>query len=429
MKRIRQLALVAFGLLVPLLLAELALQVSSKFYRATLLATRSEPVDLHSKRILCVGDSNTFGVRVAAADSYPGQLERMLNACSTDGAHWQVLNRGIPGQNTTQIKNSLPELLAWCEPQIVIVLGGINNRWNEASKLEAESILDRSRVLRLLRLAINNFRAGSNPAAGNGHLEVAAITRTDPKATTSDDELRARTTADLESIVELVRAAKATPVIMTYPGQHTAMAPINLSAREVASRLRVLLVDNDLAFKDYVATYGYDAILFEDSHPAEAGYQLESRDIVKAFASAGLAAARLPPDEYAPTRNLKKEISIEIERDADGRPANLRLTAEPNDSFQVYVSPVQEPELDLGSRKVPVGVHPWLQFCSSYAPFKGVIDATGHAHVELPPQIRTMKDDEVLYGAFVTLDPRSAHALAIRSISKATKISRAPPKK
>jgi lysophospholipase L1-like esterase len=417
----RKLLLVAFGLGLPLLVAELALQLSSGFYRSALLATRAESIDQEAKRILCVGDSNTFGVRVAAGDSYPGQLETMLGATART-ERWQVINRGIPGQNTTQIRDSLPELLAAIEPELVLVMGGLNNSWNEAQSLTKKTWLERSRLLRLVRLALNNLRAGSRDGdgGGDGGGEIAAIERI---AGNDVPAIVERTIDDLVAIATICRAASATPVFMTYPGQHPHGRPINDAARVAAQRENVVLVDHDRAFAPYVERYGYDAILFEDSHPAEAGYRLLARDLVAALSDAGLIAAELPPDRFEPTQ-FRELASLRVEHDAVGAPIAFVLRAEPDAEFQIYVSPVREPELDLGTRKVPVGLHPWLEFCKSHEPFSGRLDATGAARVELPREVSAIAPGDVLHAAFVTRDPRALHDAAVRSISAAVTVAR-----
>jgi hypothetical protein len=48
-------------------------------------------------RVLCLGDSNTFGLGVAAEDSYPVQLERLWNERAGD-PRIQVVNVGRPGR-------------------------------------------------------------------------------------------------------------------------------------------------------------------------------------------------------------------------------------------------------------------------------------------------------------------------------------------
>lgn len=423
----KRLLLVLAGLLVPLALAELALRASSTLYRGAMLRSRAARIDASATRILCIGDSNTFGVRVAADDSYPGQLMRLLNGGARDGRHYQVVNAGVPGQNTAQMKNALPELLDEVQPSIVLALGGLNNTWNVATELDAApSLLDSFRLVRLVRIALRDARVKAQEQeerALAGAPEIAATQRLDPAHARRADELRSITRGDLEAIAVLVRDHGAAAVLMTYPGQHPDTRPFNDAAREAARAAGALLVDHDETFRAYVERYGKAPLLFEDTHPAEAGYQLMARDVAIALAGKSLVDLAIPDDRWEPTR-FRVEATLAVGHDERGRPAWLDLRAEPDAEFQVYLSPVREPQLDLGTRKVPVGVHPWLEFCRQHAPFHGALDAGGRARVELPDRVRDLKPGTQLYCAFVTSDPRAAHDLAIRSISAAVVVAR-----
>lgn len=421
MKRKLLLALVAA--LLPLVLAELSLRVSSRFYRAALLQSRAQSLDEGAARVLCVGDSNTFGVRVAAERSYPGQLEALLNAGAAR-RRYQVVNRGVPGKNTAQILADLEAEIAEVEPRVLLVLAGINNSWNVAAAQRGHEArwYDHLRLVKLARIALNDLRAGERAASGAAaEPEIAAIERADRERGRA--ERPAITRDDLVAIAELARGLGVVPVLQTYAGHHPHMEPFNAAAREAAAATGALLIDHDARFGHYIGEYGYGALFFEDSHPAEAGYELFARDVVRALSAAGLIEG-VPPPPDGPPRFEKKDAVLALERDAAGRPAALLLEGEPGAGFQVYASPLREPELDLGSRKVPVGVHPWLDICRSFAPFRGTLDAGGRARVPLPEQVAALPAGEVLYAAFVTLDPRPTHERAVRSISAAVEVRR-----
>lgn len=74
-------------------------------------------------RILCVGESTTaIGGRV----SYPAQLEEILNRRSAV-MKFRVINQGRVATNTVAIANSLEAYLDAYDPQMVIVMMGIND--------------------------------------------------------------------------------------------------------------------------------------------------------------------------------------------------------------------------------------------------------------------------------------------------------------
>ena len=75
-------------------------------------------------RILALGDSWTFGFRVAEPDSYPRQLERVLNERARargDPARFEVINSGVIGYATTQEAAYLRARGRRFEPDLVLV--------------------------------------------------------------------------------------------------------------------------------------------------------------------------------------------------------------------------------------------------------------------------------------------------------------------
>jgi len=81
-------------------------------------------------RILCIGDSFTYGLGAAHDLDYPTQLARMLGSRYPEGK-FQVMNRGRCSYNTTQIISDFQAALReGTAPDLVILLGGGNNYWN-----------------------------------------------------------------------------------------------------------------------------------------------------------------------------------------------------------------------------------------------------------------------------------------------------------
>ena len=81
-------------------------------------------------RILAVGDSCTFGWGVTEAQSYPAQLQSVLDGAA--GAHrYQVINAGVPGYTSYQGLVYLRERGLKLHPQIVIVGFGFNDTFRD----------------------------------------------------------------------------------------------------------------------------------------------------------------------------------------------------------------------------------------------------------------------------------------------------------
>ena len=80
----------------------------------------SREVPPETERILALGDSQTFGVGLSLADSWPGQLELALN--QRGGARrWEVLNAGLPASDTCQQVAILQRLLRELEFDAVLL--------------------------------------------------------------------------------------------------------------------------------------------------------------------------------------------------------------------------------------------------------------------------------------------------------------------
>ncbi len=166
MKTTKQKAIVfGIGIVICLLILEVALRVVGGIY-----ADISESDIGKSKQgvttILCTGDSFTFGIGAPRDLSYPAQLEKLLNQAAA-GKKYSVINRGWPGQNSTQFLKRFDKYLRQFQPDIVTILIGAQNLGNyfgyqdylrnaqkqERSLLqELHDSLDRIRIYKFVRL-------------------------------------------------------------------------------------------------------------------------------------------------------------------------------------------------------------------------------------------------------------------------------------
>lgn len=169
--RLRLAAALACSGLLLLLGAEAALWIASGFAPDRSGAWRSGA----RVRILCVGDSHTFGAGVGVEESYPVQLQALLD--EREAGRFSVINLGTPGMSTTQVQERLPLQIARYRPDLVILWAGVNNVWNlpaagerQGSRLEALAL--RSRLYRLVRVAVHDAsveRAAADTRADGRH--------------------------------------------------------------------------------------------------------------------------------------------------------------------------------------------------------------------------------------------------------------------
>lgn len=94
-------------------------------------------------RIGVIGDSVTFGYRVGRDQTYPKQLERLLNLCRTEGApEFEVLNFGVIGYNAPQIAEVPRARVARFEPDCIIYGYVLNDPQSYSLEAEALRVLE-----------------------------------------------------------------------------------------------------------------------------------------------------------------------------------------------------------------------------------------------------------------------------------------------
>lgn len=78
-------------------------------------------------KILCLGDSVTFGWNVSEDESFPAQLEALLISRYPGGLN--VINAGIPGHSSHQGRLRIENLIKRFRPEHAILCYGINDRF------------------------------------------------------------------------------------------------------------------------------------------------------------------------------------------------------------------------------------------------------------------------------------------------------------
>ncbi|MFQ6007768.1 MAG: SGNH/GDSL hydrolase family protein [Candidatus Zixiibacteriota bacterium] len=139
--------------------------ITSKFfegktYRINSLGLRGEEVSkIKTKpRILALGNSCTFGWRVAEHETYVERLETLL------GGKYEVINAAIPGYTSLQGKRFFERELIHLNPDIVLILFAWNDHWAAANQISdkdqefppqliitCQNILSRFHFYRLLK--------------------------------------------------------------------------------------------------------------------------------------------------------------------------------------------------------------------------------------------------------------------------------------
>jgi lysophospholipase L1-like esterase len=151
----QKILLILFGLIVAILLSEGIFRIGGLIVNETKVKAY-ERKDKEIYRILCIGDSSTYGVGASDAKkySYPSQLQKILDGKETD-KRFEIINLGIPGINSSQVLHRFGKYLSEYNPDMVIVMVGMNDTWN----LEESEILKfyNENILRKLYLSIELF--------------------------------------------------------------------------------------------------------------------------------------------------------------------------------------------------------------------------------------------------------------------------------
>lgn len=164
---LERLCLILFGLFLALLLIEGGLQFASLFVDER--SVEAEATAQHT--ILALGDSHTYGVGLPEEEAYPAQLEAELGRRSP--GRYQVINLGLPGMNSSQVRALLPAWLARYQPQTIVVCVGINNYWNTSETEERKrkpawvSWIYSLRTYRLVSLLALRFSETASKADNN----------------------------------------------------------------------------------------------------------------------------------------------------------------------------------------------------------------------------------------------------------------------
>ncbi len=153
--------MVIIGFVLLLLVAELSLRV---YHHHTIRAALPSELRADTRelawaeiqdkyRIVCFGDSITYGEDLPSAESYPAVLAAMLREAYPD-LDVVVINAGIRGHTSVQGLSRLERDVLWCQPHIVLSAFGVNDAnlgyWPLDPRRERRECGDASLVGRLL---------------------------------------------------------------------------------------------------------------------------------------------------------------------------------------------------------------------------------------------------------------------------------------
>ena len=419
------------GVLLLLVVLELALQAAAPLVQRAMLRRPPTPSPDAPLTILCVGDSNTYGLYVPQW-SYPEQLLARLQPRFTGPV--EVVNRGVPGQSAAQVADALPADLRAVRPDLVLVLAGLNDAWNSApADRSALDVLSRLRLVRLVRVLLSgvaspgSFEVRSDATGallvdrGEGGRRVNV---TESGSTVADEQrLQAAVRTGLRRGVEACRDFGAEPVLMSYAengGTHTQVSAV---ARELAAAEGLLFVDHERAFGAAFATEGHDALMFNEHHPNARGYALMALTADQVLQAAG----RVPPEGGGGAGEVmvappSPPGAPSVEALGDGR---LLLAGPAGWSWQLAVArrPVAGESFRAGTFDVPLPSDDILARARLEPSFSGRFGAEGRLELSVPRWLLEAAGDAPLAACLVLLrDPGAAAGEPVAAVSPAVDV-------
>jgi lysophospholipase L1-like esterase len=263
---VRGVGIAAGVLLLSLALIESALRLAPRF-----VPDRSGEFRSGAQRVLCVGDSHVYGALVARDETFPAQLQRFLD--QLEPGAWSVMNLGVPGMSSTQVRNRLALWIARYEPHVLVAWSGANDSWNVAELEQAgggfvlalERLLLRSRAWRLLRVMLHDLalerdvspaRRGWSVARvdgaftseetwtvrRDGRLERITHERRAEHPYADDAQVESRAEANYAAMATIARAGGTRLVLVEYPLDQGGFAAANRAMRRVGEREGVSIV-------------------------------------------------------------------------------------------------------------------------------------------------------------------------------------------
>lgn len=157
--------MIFFGIILGLICCEFILQAGSFLIKDK--SNNANFKKLGSIRILCAGDSHTYGLGAPKGKSYPDFLRSYLDASA--GGKFEVVNLGKPGLNTAMLARRLNEVMEVFRPDMLIVMTGANDNWNLNGLFERHDksfsgilprVIEKTKFYKLMRIIWFNLSNG-----------------------------------------------------------------------------------------------------------------------------------------------------------------------------------------------------------------------------------------------------------------------------
>ncbi len=374
-------------------------------------------------RVLCVGDSHTYGLNLPPDAAYPARLQRLLDPAGTTIG---VKNYGVPGRNSGALLRELPRYLDEIRPDVVIVLVGFNDAWNfdaapEAGESFAARVRQFARELKLVRMArLVLFReqaAAPQMVVENGRTFVIENGERRPASiggkafgVLEGDALATRVESNVARIIALVRSRGARVVVLDYATEQDAtFVTLNAALADVARREGATFCEVAVPMRDAIRELGKDALFFPDGHPTGVGYARVAEIVAARLREAGGLPA--PTAASAPADAPADAPTLEIAQTGGRWIATVR--GSPQRDVQIVLAATREPPIRFAGADVAIGKDALFDRSFGTPSLRARTDDSGIARIELPPELFAPEQGKDLF-AVAALYPAASAALAPR---------------
>ncbi|HME73606.1 MAG TPA: SGNH/GDSL hydrolase family protein, partial [Myxococcota bacterium] len=244
-------------------------------------------------RVLCVGDSITYGFNVDADDTYPRQLDALLGR-RYPGRRFEVINAGVPGWSWIQGRRYLELEGLALRPDVVVIGHGTNDQFFPTT------VTDNERIGRSTSWIARAYRRIASRLARTNLYRLAGLLS--------------------PSRAEPGRGCAAQPAGAC---RRVAIPEIEAAIREVDAMTRAAGADLVVLNTDFMETPAVEGL-----HRAAAAAPLRSLDLVARF-----RALRTEAEERrARERGLAPAGPLDAPRSADAQTVVLRVANAPRTS-------------------------------------------------------------------------------------------------
>jgi lysophospholipase L1-like esterase len=249
-------------------------------------------------RVLCLGDSNTYGLAVRREESYPNRLEKLWEE-QQDGSRIDVINLGFPGTNSSQVLRDFDRNIDLLHPDVVVVSIGSNDFWTMPVPTSAtpQPLLARmrrwSRLYKLLYMATRNGNAEAEIVItdpdlhhGRGKMEYEGeVFELGHDRADWDPETGRRLVRNLLQLVVRANKRGVRLVLLNYASQTGFYPAASRKIESVAARTGTPFVDVNVEFRtvcpkepcpEWIFPKGHLAF----AHPTARGYELVAKTVL-----------------------------------------------------------------------------------------------------------------------------------------------------